>query len=101
MMRLGLDLAARQESRQMGLEMADALKGLSWKDTMIKMSDAVKPAVERYREIAASAPSEYQQLAESMVDHERSIYEFAELELSGNSEKSSDVIESQLYNKLR
>ena len=101
MMRLGLDLGAQQESRQMGLDMAAALKGLSWKDTMTQISDAVKPAVERYKEIAASAPSEYQQLAESMVAHERSLYDFAELELSGNSEKSSAVIEVQLHNKLR
>ncbi len=101
LIRLGLDLGAQQASRQMGLEMADALKGLSWKDTMVKISEAVNPAVERYREIAAGAPSEYQELAESMVIHEKSIYDFAELELSGNGEKSLDAIVAQLHNKLR
>ena len=62
--------------------------------------DAVKPVVERYREIAADAPSEYRELAESMVVHEQSICDFADLELAGGSKQSIDAIVAQLQNRL-
>lgn len=100
MMLLGLDLSEQQESRQMGLDMATGMKGLSWEETMVKMRDAVKPAIERYREIASCSPPEHRELAESMVVHEQSIYDFAELELSGDSERSIDAIVAQLHHKL-
>ena len=100
MMQLGLDLGEQNESRKMGFDMAAGMKGLSWEDTMVMIRDAVKPAVERYREIAADAPSEHQELTESMVIHEQSICDFAELELAGESKQSVDSIVAQLQNRL-
>jgi hypothetical protein len=100
MMQLGLDLGEQNEFRQMGLDMATGIKDLSWEDTMVVMRDSVKPVVERYREIAADAPSEHRELAESMVIHEKSIYDFAVLELAGEGKKSIDAIVTQLQNRL-
>lgn len=100
MMLLGLDLSEQNESRKIGLEMASALKGLSWQGAMEMIRDAVKPFVERYKEIAADAPSEHRELAESMVIHEKSLLDFAELELAGEGKKSVDAIVAQLNNKL-
>ena len=100
MIQLGLDLAEQPQFRNMGQEMADALKGKSWQQTIIMIRDVVKPAVERYREIAASAPAQYQALANGMVNHEQSIVDFAELELAGEGERSVEAIDAQLQNKL-
>jgi hypothetical protein len=100
MMLLGLDLSEQNESRKTGLEMANSMKGLGWQDAMAMILAAVNPFVARYKEIAADAPSEHRELAESMVVHEKSIYDFAEFELSGKGKKSIDAIVSQLHNNL-
>jgi hypothetical protein len=100
MMLLGLDLREQNKFRKIGLEMANAMKGLSWQDAMAMIRDVLKPVVARYKEIAADAPSEHQELAESMVVHEKSLFDFAELELAGEGKKSVDAIVAQLNNKL-
>jgi hypothetical protein len=100
MMLLGLDLSGQDEYRKIGLEMATAVKALSWQDAMVTIRDIVKPVVERYKEIAAAAPSEHRELAESMVVHEKSLFDFAVLEADSEGEKSIDAIVAQLNNKL-
>ena len=100
MMLLGLDLAEQDEYRAMGLKMASALKGLDWLDAMAMIRDAVRPFVVRYKEIAADAPPEHQELADSMVVHEQSIFDCAEFELAGEGQTSVDTIAAQLNTKL-
>jgi len=100
MLQLELDIKEQEASRNMGLEMAAGMKGLSWEEAMTGMRDAVKPAIERYREIASFAPPEYKELAETMIVHEKSISDFAELELAGEVTNSADAIVAQLQNKL-
>ena len=100
MVLLGLDLSEQKAFRKMGLDMATGMKGLSWEETMVTIRDVVKPVVERYREIASYAPPEHRDLGESMVIHEKSISDFAELELAGEEKKSVDAIVAQLHNRL-
>jgi hypothetical protein len=100
MMLLGLDLSGQSKSRKNGLELANALEGLSWQAAMALISDVVKPVVERYKEIADVAPPEHRRLAESMVIHEKSILDFADLELADEGKKSIDAIVAQVVNKL-
>jgi hypothetical protein len=100
MLLLGLDLSGQDEYRKIGLEMASAIKGLSWQDAMAMLRDVVKPVVARYRKIATVAPSEHRELAESMVIHEKSLFDFAVLELDGEGKKSIDAIVAQIRNKL-
>lgn len=100
MMLLCLELGEQNDSRKMGLDMANAMKGLSWQSAMEMMRDAVKPFVGRYREIAAEAPPEHLELTEYMVLHEQSLLDFTELELAGEDNKSVDAIVVQLNNKL-
>ena len=100
MMLLGLDLSEQNASRRKGLELASAMKGLSWQDTMAMIRDAVKPFIARYKEIAADAPAEHRAIAESMVVHEKSIFDFSELELAGEGKKSVDAMVAQLNYKL-
>lgn len=96
---LGLDFKEQQAYRDIGMQMADSMKGKSWNEVMTIIIDGVKPAVEGYKAIVSIAPPQYVKLAESMVIHEQSIVDFAELELAGRSEESINVIIQQLHNK--
>jgi len=99
MMSLGLDLREQAEYREIAMKMAASMKGKSWEETMTIILDAVRPAVEQYKAIAAVAPPKYLELAQSMVKHEQSIVDFAELELAGEQAKSINVITQQIKNK--
>jgi len=99
LMQLGLDIAEAEGSREVGLELATVMRGKNWREAMSTLRDIVKPAVERYQEIAAAAPAEFQSLAQSMVVHEQSLLDFAEQELSDNTENSLDAIIAQLEHK--
>jgi hypothetical protein len=99
LMQSGLDIAESHGSRKLGLEMAAAMQGKTWEETMFALQDIVKPAVERYRKIADGAPIEFQPVAQSMVKHEQSLYEFTKLELSGGKENSLAAIVAQLVHK--
>ena len=99
MMALGVDIAEPEASRKLGLEMADGLAGKSWDEVVVMLGETVKPYVERYREIAAAAPAEYRELANSMVTHEQSLYDFAQLEQSGAGMDSVAAIVAQLEHK--
>ena len=96
LMRLGLEIAESDSSRELGLETAAKMRGKSWEETMWMLRNIVKPAVERYEEIAAEAPAEFQSIAQSMVIHEQSLYDFTELELAGDKENSLVSIIDQL-----
>jgi hypothetical protein len=96
LMALGLDPAEHEESRKLGHEVADGLKGMSWDEAMAGLREGIKPYVDRYRELAAAAPSEYRAIAESMVTHEQSLYRFTELECAGERDNSLDDIIAQL-----
>ena len=96
LMELGLDLAELEESRKLVHEMADSLQSMTWIETMEGLRDALKPYVDRYREIAATAPAQYRAIADSMVVHEQSLYHFAELESAGDGEHSMDDVIAQL-----
>ena len=63
---------------------------------MEHLATVVVPYVKRYRQIAATAPTEYKEVAESMVVHEQSVQDFAELEAAGQGARSLDVVEKQL-----
>ena len=96
LMRLGLEIAESDSSRELGLETAAKMRGKIWEETMWMLRNIVKPAVERYEEIAAEAPAEFQSIAQSMVIHEQSLYDFTELELAGDKENSLVSIIDQL-----
>jgi hypothetical protein len=99
-MRLGLDPAELEESRDTGHAFADNLSGLGWDETLLKLCEGIKPYVERYREIEAIAPPEYADAAHSMVVHEQSLYRFTELEAAGDVAHSLDDIVAQLVHLL-
>ena len=95
-MKLGLDLVELDESRNKGNEFYRTFEGMDWKSAMTHLAIVVKPFVERYRQIAELAPPEYKKVADSMVVHEQSIQDSAELEAAGEGDRSIDDVVKQL-----
>ena len=100
LVQLGLPLTEQDNSRGRGREVAASLEGLDWNQAMGAISDTLRPAIARYEQIAARAPEEHRQLAESMLVHEQSLLEFVRLELAGEQEHSLDSITAQLQFKI-
>jgi hypothetical protein len=97
LIQLELDITELKDSRETGLSVAASLEGKTWKEAMLALRDLVKPAVERYKEIAESAPQEFRALAESMAVHEEVLYDFLQAELAGNSDQALGAIVAQLH----
>lgn len=97
---LGANLTELEASREAGHGFVDAIKGKDWREAMQVLSDGVTPYVERYREIAASAPDQYREIAQSMVEHEESLHQFASEEAQGNSDQGLQRIIRQLQYPL-
>lgn len=95
-MQLGLDLIELDDSRDKGNEFFRTFEGMNWQAAMSHLATVAKPFVQRYRQIAQLAPAEYKQLANSMVVHEQSIVDAAELEAVGDGDHSMDNIVKQL-----
>jgi len=95
-MKLGVNLIELEESRDQGEEFDRSFAGMDWRAAMAHLASVVVPYVERYRQIAATAPAEYRQVADSMVVHEKSVQSFAELEAAGQGDRSLDVVVKQL-----
>ena len=76
--------------------MAENLMGKDWEDVLVALRDVIRPYVERYKDIASGAPSEFRAIAESMVTHGRSLYDFTELELASDTVHFVDAIVAQL-----
>lgn len=93
---LGLNLVELDESRDRGNDFDTTFEGMTWKAAMAHLATLNEPFVARYREIAGVAPSKYKELADSMVVHEQSIQNFAELEAGGEGHRSIDDIVKQL-----
>lgn len=105
MMQLGLNVAEDEESRLAGKHLATLVKGMAWKDAMTVLRDAVEPYLARYQSIADNAPKAHQALAQSMVVHELSVYDFLAEESAGESagknEGTLDAVIKQLASPLR
>ncbi len=95
LMRLGVDIAEADVSATM----ERTFKGWAEKAWDVKMREVVGVTdyyLGKFREIAAAAPPEDAELAESMVAHELAINTFARKELAGDTETSVDDMVAQL-----
>jgi hypothetical protein len=94
--KLGIDFTESEESRKAGLALSDMVKGLDWQNSMTVLAEALIPYVGKYQEIANIAPPEYKELAEFMVEHERSLQQLWEREALGEGDRAIDQINKQL-----
>jgi len=95
-MKLGVDLVELDESHDRGEEFDRSFEGMDWRAAMAHLARVVVPYVERYRQIAETAPTEYKELADSMVAHELAVQNYAELEAAGQGDNSLDGVVKQL-----
>ena len=98
---LGVDLTEEEASRDVGQQFAATIAGKDWTSAMTVLQDSITPYVNRYREIAESAPSQFKEIALSMVEHESSLHAFLGAEAAGDGDEALRRIEKQLTYPLR
>jgi hypothetical protein len=98
---LGADLTEEDASRNVGQEFAASIAGKDWLSAMAILTEGITPYVDRYREIAENAPSQYKEIALSMVEHEASLQAFVSAEAGGDGDEALRRIEQQLSYPLR
>jgi hypothetical protein len=99
LMQLGLDVRELESSRNIGLEMAASLEGMSWSEMISVLSGVVKGAVDRYEDIAANAPANIQAVADYMLVHEKLLCDFIAMEMVDAKKNSLAAIIDQLEHK--
>ncbi|MGR8946633.1 MAG: hypothetical protein ACU84Q_01205 [Gammaproteobacteria bacterium] len=94
---LGASLLEEDASRDAGDSFVEAVRGKDWAGAMAVLSEGVTPYVERYREVANTCPDQYKEIANLMVEHEESLYEFVTKESQGDGGKALERIIKQLH----
>lgn len=95
--RYGLELADDPAVRAEGLSAVEAMSPMPWHQKMQSVHDVIRNRyIPRYKEIAAIAPAEDREIAESMVEHETALFEMARRELSGMADRSVDPVAALL-----
>ena len=67
LLELGGSVEEAEESRHTGRELADSISAGNWQEFVAALNEAGEPLLQRQREVAASAPPIYRELAESML----------------------------------
>jgi hypothetical protein len=97
--RLGLSIA-QDDVRDQVAEFAQKFSSKSWRDHMQELAGITKVYLEKFRALAAAAPDEDHEIAQSMVAHEAAINRFAQLELDGDAANSLNDMIAQLQYPL-
>jgi hypothetical protein len=88
MLKMGIDVTESHESRDMGTNMAQEMRGKDWAEAISAFRDLAIKLLKEEKAIAAKAPPEHRSYAESMVAHGQCYFDFTELELGGKSDVS-------------
>ena len=94
--RLGLSVVENQAMRAAGIEEAERLKQMPWRQAMLELAELVKPYLERYRALEALAPATDKPYVHFMVNHEMIVLRFAELTAAGHKVAALRVVLNQL-----
>jgi len=94
--RLGVDLVESDEARAGGEALADSVQGLDWQAANAALVEPLAEFTQRYRDIAAMAPPEFKDLADSMVRHEESLLNLVRSEASGEPDDALAAVLDQL-----
>ncbi len=93
---LGLSAEEKEESRKAGRDFAATVSEDDWKGFVAALDEAGKPLLQRQREVAATAPPPYRELAESMRIHGEAFQTFTDREAAGDAEHSIEEVVDQL-----
>lgn len=94
--RLGLSVVENQAMRAAGMEAADKLKQMPWRQAMLELAELVKPYLARYQALEAAAPDSDKPQVHFMVTHELTVLRFAELEAAGDKHAALQQVLNQL-----
>jgi hypothetical protein len=97
--RLGLSVVEDQAMRAAGIQAADELNQLSWRQAMLELAELVKPYIARYQALEAAAPDSDKPAVHFMVAHEMTVLRFAELAAAGHKHAVQEVL-NQLEHPL-
>jgi hypothetical protein len=94
--RLGLSVVEDQAMRAAGIQAADELKQMPWRQVMLELAELVKPYLARYQALAAAAPDGDKADVHFMVAHEVTVLRFAELAAAGDTRAAVKEVLKQL-----
>jgi hypothetical protein len=94
--RLGLSVVEDQAMRAAGIQAAEQLKQLPWRQAMLELAELVKPYLARYQALEAAAPDSDKQHVRFMVAHEVTVLRFAELAAADDRRAAVEVVLTQL-----
>ena len=90
--RLGLSVVEDQAMRAAGIQAADKLKQMPWRQAMLELAELVKPYLARYQALEAAAPDSDKPAVHFMVAHEVTVLRFAELASAGDKHAVQEVL---------
>jgi hypothetical protein len=90
--RLGLSVVEDQAMRAAGIQAADKLKQMPWRQAMLELAELVEPYLARYRALEAAAPDSDKAAVHFMVAHEVTVLRFAELAAAGDKHAVQEVL---------
>jgi len=94
--RLGLSVVEDQAMRAAGIEAADKLRQMPWRQAMLELAELVKPYLARYQALEAAAPDSDRPHVRFMVTHEVTVRRFAELAAAGDERAAFQEVLNQL-----
>ena len=94
--RLGLSVVEDQAMRAAGIQAADKLKQMPWREAMLDLAELVKPYLARYQALEAAAPESDKAAVRFMVNHEVTVVRFAEFAAAGDQRAAHQEVLKQL-----
>jgi hypothetical protein len=91
----GLKPGDLSDTRRQGVELAQGIDPERWHEFVQGLHDALPPFLEKFSRLRELAPRPDPAL-DALVNHERAIERFAELELAGNERTSLKPLEDHL-----
>ena len=82
--------------RAAGIQAADKLQQMPWRQAMLELAELVKPYLACYRALEAAAPDSDKPQVHFMVHHEMTVLRFAELAAAGNEHAACQEVLNQL-----
>jgi hypothetical protein len=99
--RLGLSVVEDQAMRAAGIQAADKLARMPWREAMLELAELVKPYLARYQALEAAAPQSDKPAIHLMVNHEVTVLRFAEFAAAGDRQAALEEVLDQLGHPWR
>ena len=82
--RLDIPLVENESMRAAGIQFANRLEGMDWREAMLQLAELARPFRDRYRALETAAPDEDKPYVSFMVAHEITVIRYAEFQAAGD-----------------